>query len=281
MRLTVLEVPQWQGSSSRTAHRLRRGSAALARMLPADERVVAAVDQRPGRPSGGVAALDVLADNLAACRAALARVAGGLVVTVGGDCGVELAPVEAALAGHGDDLALVWFDAHADLNTATSSPSHAFHGMVLRALLGEGPAALTPARTLSAARLVLAGVRALDPGERAYVRDNAVTLLDAGRLAEPAELVAAVAATGARTVYVHIDLDVLDPGEFAAVGCPEPGGLTPQRLVAAVAALAGRFRLAGVGMTEYEPDHPHDEEVLARLAAALGPVLCAGPDEAD
>jgi arginase len=51
-----------------------------------------------------------------------------------------LEPVSAALARHGDGLAVVWFDAHGDLNTPESSPSGAFHGMVLRTLLGQGPA---------------------------------------------------------------------------------------------------------------------------------------------
>ncbi|NUS03623.1 MAG: arginase family protein, partial [Nonomuraea sp.] len=63
----------------------------------------------------------------------------GLVVTAGGDCGVELEPVAAARRRFGERLVVVWFDAHGDLNTPDSSPSGAFHGMVLRALTGEGP----------------------------------------------------------------------------------------------------------------------------------------------
>lgn len=279
--LTVLEVPQWQGSGSRTAHRLRDGSATLARMFPADERVVAAVDPAPGRPDGAVAALDVLAANLRACRAALTGAGKDLVVTVGGDCGVELAPIEAALAVHGQDLAVVWFDAHADLNTPASSPSGAFHGMVLRTLLGEGPAELAPTRTLRPRQVVLAGVRALDPAERSFVRDNGISHVGVDQFADPAELVAAVAATGARAVYVHLDLDVLDPEVFAAVGCAQPRGLAPDQLVAAVRALTDRFALAGAGVTEYEPDRPGDHELLARVVTALVPALRSVPPADD
>jgi arginase family enzyme len=186
-------------------------------------------------------------------------------VTVGGDCGVELAPIEAALAAHGDGLAVVWFDAHGDLNTPGSSPSGAFHGMVLRTLLGdEGP--LSPQAKLRPSQVVLAGVRALDPPEKQYVAEHDIALVPPGELAD---LPTVVAAAGARAVYVHIDLDVLDPSAFSSVGCPEPGGVTPAALAAAVRSLTDRFPLAGLGITEYEPSDDRDRDTLRALVEAL------------
>jgi arginase len=270
---TVLEVPQWQGSASLTAQRLRRGTAELAGLIPSGERVLIDAGDEPGEARDGVAALDVLVRNLHAIRVAQASARRLAALTIGGDCGVELAPIEAALAVHDAGLAVVWFDAHGDLNTPASSPSGAFHGMVLRTLLGEGPRELTPIRTLRPAQVVLAGVRALDPGERVFVEDNAIARVDVPQLAEPSMLVDMVTATGAHAVYVHIDLDVLDPQLFASVGTKEPNGLTPDRLAAAVRALAARFTIAGLGITEYEPSRPSDQEVLANLVAALVPVL--------
>ena len=246
--MTVLEVPQWQGSSSPTAHRLRAGAGLLAGLVTGAERVRVEAD-------GDLAA------NAARTRAALGQVSG-LTVTMGGDCGVELEPIAAAVRRHGDRLAVVWFDAHGDLNTPASSPSGAFHGMVLRTLLGEGPADLVPDRTLRPAQVVLAGTRALDPAERAYadqagirVVDRADTLLDA--------------VGGAAAVYVHIDLDVLDPAVFASVGAPAPGGLSPEQVTAMVTALAARFEIAGLGVTEYEPARPGDQETLAGFVPAV------------
>jgi arginase family enzyme len=222
----------------------------LAALIPGDRRV-------------RVPITDDLAANLAEVRAA------GFddqTITIGGDCGVELAPIEAALAAHGDDLAVVWFDAHGDLNTPESSPSGAFHGMVLRTLLGEGPADLSPRATLRPSQVVLAGVRALDPAEKQYITDHDIPLVP---VADLGSLPSVVAATGARAVYVHIDLDVLDPAEFASVGCPEPGGATPAALVDAVRSLAARFPIAGIGITEYEPSRLADRDVLTTLAAAI------------
>lgn len=246
-RRTVLEVGQWQGSGSPTAARLADGAAELARLIPADRRV-------------RVPVTDSLGDNLAAVRAA---VTDPPVVTAGGDCGVELAPIEAALDRYGDGLVVVWFDAHGDLNTPESSPSGAFHGMVLRALLGEGPADLKPRRVLRPDQVVLAGVRALDPAEQEYITDNSIIV------APVADVAPAVAAAGARAVYIHIDLDVLDPSTFSSVGSPAPGGVTPRRLAEAVRALTERFPLAGFGITEYEPADPADRDVLAGLVRAI------------
>jgi arginase family enzyme len=218
-----------------------------------------------------------LAENLAAVRAVLTRVGALTPVVAGGDCGVELAPVEAAISRFGDRLAVAWLDAHGDLHTPVSSPSGAFHGMVLRALLGDGPGALSPDKALRPGQVVLAGVRALDPAERDFVRHQRIRLVGVAELAAAPALADAVARTGAEAVYLHVDLDVLDPGEFGAVGFPEPGGLTISRLAAAVRVLAGRFAVAGIGITEYQPRGPADQAKLAPLLLALADAAAAAP----
>jgi arginase family enzyme len=119
--------------------------------------------------------------------------------------------------------------------------------------------------------VVLAGVRALDPAEKEYVEEAGIALVEPAALASPASLVSVVEGRGARAVYIHIDLDVLDPETFASVGTPEPEGITPDQLVAAVHALTSRFPVAGIGITEYEPDRPADRAVLAKLVPALFP----------
>ncbi|MEU0189783.1 arginase family protein [Streptomyces afghaniensis] len=248
------------------------GAAWLAELVPAGQRRTVTLDDKVGNARGGVQNADVLERHLAAIRAALAEVPPGeRTVTIGGDCAVDLAPVEAALSAFGDRLALVWFDAHGDLNTPESSPSGAFHGMVLRALLGDGPEGLRPARSLSADRVVLAGARSLDRGEQDLVERRGIRHLGVEQLAEPGPLLAAVRATGADAVYVHIDLDVLDPQVFPAVGTPEPNGLGVAELLGAVRALTEEFTLAGLALTEYERTEAADQEeaVLRRIVDGL------------
>ncbi|MFF4951265.1 arginase family protein [Streptomyces chattanoogensis] len=251
---------------------MRSGAARLAELIPEGRRHTVTLDSGIGNSRGGVRNADVLERHLQAVREALAEVPpGNRTVTIGGDCAVDLAPVEAALSAFGDRLALVWFDAHADLNTPESSPSGAFHGMVLRALIGDGPEGLRPAQSLSADRVVLAGARSLDPGERDLVERRGIRHLGVEQLTQPQPLLASVRATGAEAVYIHIDLDVLDPQIFPAVGTPEPGGLGVDDLLAAVQALTEEFTLAGIALTEYErtDDTGQEEAVLQRIVDGL------------
>jgi arginase len=202
------------------------------------------------------------------------------VVTVGGDCAADLASVQHAVALRpAGSVALVWFDAHGDLNSVSSSPSGAFHGMVVRALLGDGPDGLasTGASRLPAAQLVLAGTRALDEGESAFVESTGIRVVTAAELDDPALIVRAVEATGATAVYVHVDLDVLDPASIDGVGFPEPFGVAPAALCDAIRALRARFELIGAAVTEFAPESPEaagrDLPVILRILGSLtGPV---------
>ncbi|MEU0811793.1 arginase family protein [Streptomyces sp. NPDC005970] len=270
---TVLVIPQWQGSAARNPQRLVEGAHRLGALLPAVRRTVVEIDPSPGQYLDGVRHLDVLTRSLEATRAALSQSGDDTLLAVGGDCGIELAPVARAVARHGDSLAVVWFDAHADLNTPGISPSGGFHGMVLRALLGEGPSRLLPGpgERLSSRQLVLAGVRALDPAERDFIESEGIRSLAVQALREPGRLVSAVAATGATHVYIHLDLDVLDPAGFPSLSCPEPGGLHPDELRAALYALMRRFTVAGMGITEHAPaaDSAGGDHVLQRILGGM------------
>jgi len=271
--VSVVVVPQWQGSSAAGARRLASGALRLAERIGADRRFDVPVDVEAGHDLDGVRRLDVLIRTAERVRTCLRAAEGTAVVTVGGDCGVDLAPIAAAAARHGEALAVVWLDAHGDLNTPASSPSGAFHGMVLRTLLGEGPAPLVPppGATLHPRQVILAGTRALDPPEAALLAERRLRCLPVDALVDPEALVDAVAATGASAVYVHVDLDVLDPDVFPAVGFPEPGGLRPGQVIAAVRAIAARFALVGLGITEYQPGEADtdDPAALAELIAGL------------
>lgn len=201
-------------------------------------------------------------------------------LTIGGDCGVELASVEHAIEREDGDVALVWFDAHPDLNSPTSSGTGAFHGMVLRALTGEGVPGLVPVRPLAEQRIVLAGVRSADEAENDFITESAIGRVGVDDLETPDALVAAVEATGATSVYIHIDLDALDPGEIAGIGFPEPFGIPAARLVASIRALTARFRIAGAGITEFAPasteEANDDLPTILRLIGALTASTAAG-----
>ncbi len=166
-------------------------------------------------------------------------------IVIGGDCGVEYAGIEhAARAGR---VVLLWADAHADLNTAESSPSGAFHGMVLRALID--------ADVVDPADVMLLGVRDLDDAEAHFIESTALTHVVPNTVAERvAARVTAARAEGVEPVlYVHVDLDVLDPSVFDSVGFAAPFGLALDELTTAITAARAELTLVGAGLTEYAP----------------------------
>ena len=268
MAVAFVVVPEWQASGSSRAMRLVDGAAAIREDLPAASTRVVEVPLEAGDALGTavhrMSSIALVRDRLTETL----RGVSGTPITIGGDCGVELGAIGHALERN-PDVAVVWFDAHPDLNTPQSSPSGNFNGMVLRALLGDCVSGLVPTVPLTAARLVLAGARSLDPPEDAFIAEHGIPVVDDG----PAALVAAVAATGATAVYVHIDLDVLDPGEFAGLDYPEPFGMTAAALIAHIGALRARFDLAGAGITEFSPASAdaavEDLPTILRIVSAL------------
>lgn len=267
-----LVVPQWQGSPSSRAMQLIDGAQAIAGDLPRSATTVLDVPMEAGEALGsGIHRLSALqrvrgmiADALDAHDVAAPNEP---VLTIGGDCGIALAPIAHA-ARRSPGLAVVWIDAHPDLNSPESSPSGAFAGMVLRAVIGDGDAGLSLAPgTVPAERVVVGGARSFDDAELEVVESRGIAALTVDALRDADALAEAVTSTGADAVYVHVDIDALDPAEVAGNAHPEPFGVTVSELTAAVARLRERVPLAGASLAGYSP---------ASLAAAdddLGAIL--------
>ncbi|MBI5160968.1 MAG: arginase family protein [Micrococcales bacterium] len=256
-------VPQWQGSGSARAMQLVDGAEAIRGDLPSAATTTIEVPLEAGDPEGtGIAR----ASSLRIVRQRFAQALRGVdlpIVTVGGDCSADYAGIARAAAG--GPLALVWLDAHPDAHGRDSSPSRAFHGMVARALVDDG--------VLPESALVFAGCRNPDPAERDWIADRGIPCLTVEDLADPQRLVTAVAAVGAARVYLHIDLDVLDPSEIEGISFPEPFGLSVHALLQVIGALRERFELAGAGLTEFSPSSPaaalEDLPAILRIVGAL------------
>ena len=263
MPVTFVVVPQWQGSPSSRAMRQAEGAAAIREDLPSARTREVSVPLEAGDDQGsGIARFS----SLQLVRERLTDVLDeveGPAITVGGDCAVSAAAVAHAAAS--GDIALVWFDAHPDLNSPATSPSGAFAGMVLHSIVDGG--------VVPAERVFLAGARSWDEGEEVFAAEAGIRAFTVDDLAEPAALVDAVAASGAASVYLHVDLDVLDPAEFSGLLDPEPFGLAPVALVAAIKALTERLPLAGATIAAYAPGSEQgridDAPTLLRIVGAL------------
>ena len=167
-------------------------------------------------------------------------------LVLGGCCCAHIGAIRGLAARH-DRLAVVWLDAHGDLNTPESSPSGNLWGMPLRMAIDEG--------SVRPADVALVGARDLDPPEREYVAEHGIDD-DLSR-----------ALDGADPVYVALDLDVLEPGQLP-VFMPAPGGLGLDDVERLLLEVASRGRVAGLGLTGLAP--AADRAILEGLAAAAG-----------
>lgn len=238
--------------------RLADGAEAIRGDLPASATVAVPIPAEAGDSEDtGVNRYSALA-LVRSAQTAVLRASDDWALTIGGDCGVSLAAVEHASRQHPGDLAVVWLDAHPDLHTPQSSPSGAFTGMVLRAITGEGAdgLALGSSTSIPLDRVVLAGTRDIDAAEAELIRTHTIALVAAEDLGTADALIAAVRHTGATQVYLHIDLDVLDPSEMTGLANLLPFGISVEALTGAITGLRAHFGVAGATIAGFAPSSP-------------------------
>lgn len=189
-------------------------------------------------------------DTLATQNLALAAELPNRPLVVGGDCCAHIGAVEGLAARH-DGVAVVWLDAHGDLNTPETSPSGNEWGMPLRMLIDAG--AVDPGN------VALVGARSLDAPEEEFIASAGVHV---------GEGAVDRALRGCSCVYVALDVDSLDPDEYAPF-MPEPDGLSVAEVEALFASLRDGATVLGLGITGNTPE-PANVPKLERLTAALG-----------
>ena len=171
-------------------------------------------------------------------------------LVLGGDCCSHVGAVEGLAARQGR-IAVVWLDAHGDLNTPASSPSGNQWGMPLRMVLDSGAVEPTD--------VALVGARNLDPPEEEFIRESGLRVGEEG-------IAQAIGGTGC--TYVALDVDVLEPSEMS-VFMPEPGGPSRQEVERILRSVAGQTKVLGAGFTGLTFE-PSNIEGLTGFAAALG-----------
>jgi arginase len=179
------------------------------------------------------------------------------------------------------ELGIVWFDGHADFNTPETTTGGSLDGMGLAIATGGCWKAMAQAvpgfRPIPEANAVLVGSREIEPEERGRLRRSGVTLIEAELLRKSGVRVAlgnALDALNGRVsrVYVHLDLDVLDPEGAPANEFAPPNGLLQEEVQEGIREIQERFTLAAAGVASYDPDYDDEDRVLragARLIEAL------------
>jgi arginase len=201
-------------------------------------------------------------------------------LVLGGDHSIAMGTLAGMASVHGPG-AVIWVDAHGDLNRPETSPTGNVHGMPLAAALGacgftldgfDGPPWVEPSR------VVLLGVRSLDPGEKALVRElglNVLTMADIDRMGIAGVVHEAISLVkGSSFVHLSLDVDACDPEIAPGVGTPVRGGLSYREAHLAMELISEADILSSIEVVEVNPilDHADETGMLAvELAgSALG-----------
>jgi arginase len=165
---------------------------------------------------------------------------GGRPTVMCGDCTVALGVV-AGLQRAGRDPGIVWFDAHGDVQTMETTTSGFLGGMPLRVLVGYRPeliAAPLRLRAIAEQDVVLVDARDLDPPEREYLSGSPMRRMALADLSP--------GALPPGPLFVHVDLDIVDPGELPDVRYPAPGGPSLADVLDAVTMLVRTGAVVGL-----------------------------------
>jgi len=208
---------------------------------------------------------EVVAWNRAVHEAVHAELkAARMPILLGGDHCLAIGSIS-AVARHcretGRKLRVLWFDAHADLNTATMTPSGNIHGMPVACLCGHGPEMLTgiggemPAIRPEQIRQI--GIRSVDEGEKRFLHDLCVEVFDMRYIDEigmRATMEQALAGVDQDThLHVSLDVDFLDPTIAPGVGTTVRGGPTYREAELCMEMIADTGRLASLDVMELNP----------------------------
>ncbi|PYE42371.1 arginase [Paenibacillus barcinonensis] len=186
---------------------------------------------------------------------------GVFPLVLGGDHSVGIGTL-AGLTAYYSNLGVIWFDAHADLNTEEHSLTGNMHGMSLAAGLGHSTFNLSKIKGagsfINPSKLVYIGLRDLDQYEKEQIRAlgiRAFTMHDIDRLGMKQVIDQAIniAGSGTEGIHVSFDMDCLDPREAPGVGTPVPGGLSYREAHFAMECLALSNHVVSMELVEVNP----------------------------
>jgi len=194
--------------------------------------------------------------------------AGALCGVLGGECTLVAGTVSGALAVE-PDLVLVYVDAHGDFNTLATTQSHYVSGMCLAHVCGRSIAPLLwpGARKIAEDRVALVGGRVLDTGERQNLERSRLTRIAFD--AEHADPAPVLAFARRKKVWLHVDVDVVEPKAMPAVVFPAPGGVPFAALAELITQLVAVADVKGFEVCGYDPKQDAEHRLSGKVAAAF------------
>lgn len=188
-------------------------------------------------------------------------------IVYAGDC-VSTIGVLAGLEQKGIYPTLVFLDAHGDFNTWETTSSGFIGGMPLAMLTGRGEQTIVAGAGLSPlpdGRVILVDGRDLDPGEDVALAESRITHITLDALAH------SIPADG--PLYVHVDGDVVDPGEMPAMNYPAADGPSLSEVRMAMVHLAATGQVVAFSVSTWNPQLPGADVAAAATRRLAAPFL--------
>ncbi len=253
MKTSYLYFPQWQGAGS--AYIIKSSADLIYNVLKGkfDFTHLNPDESEKSETKNQINNYSIILNNLNTAKNILNETKPDKIFSLGGDCGIEIAPVS-YLNNIYENLGVIWFDAHGDLNTPESSPGKNFHGMPLRTLLGEGDKTILNLAysELNPENVLLIGQRDLDEPEIKFIKDKNIKMIIPSDTQELTESIPKLLNPEKyKYLYIHLDLDVIDSDEFSTVYYPSRNGISYKKLVESLEFMSKTYEIAGGSLLEY------------------------------
>lgn len=201
----------------------------------------------------------------------------GFPLIFGGDHSIAIGTL-AGVSHYYQNLGVIWYDAHGDLNTAETSPSGNIHGMPLAASLGHGHPSLTNiggyAPKIKPENVVIIGARDLDEGEKKLIKELGIkvyTMHEIDKLGMTKVLQETIDyLKDTDGVHLSLDLDGLDPSECPGVGTPVLGGISYRESHLAMEMLADANIITSAEFVEVNPILDEKNKTAGVAVALMG-----------
>ena len=193
---------------------------------------------------------------------------------LGGDHSVVMASVSADAQKYGaENVAVVYVDGHADINTEKTSITGYIHGMPLAVAMGLTELTVNGKRNLYGKNLFIVGARSIDDGEYNVIKDNGVTLYTAKDVKQrgvQAIIDEILPKLEGKKVHLSFDVDAIDGEEFSATGYVMPDGLTIEQVKQILSAVINNG-VVSFDCVEYNPtaDNGEDKQKLLDILSLL------------
>ena len=183
---------------------------------------------------------------------------------IGGDHSLALGSIAGSSKYFGNDLGVIWIDAHGDINTETTSPSGNIHGMPLAASMGIGYDKLTSiffeSFKVKPENVFILACRDLDQGEVELIDKLKINVWNIDEIQNGdldkiiSDLLSKIKEKNIKNIHLSYDIDCLDPEYVPGTGTPVDNGLTFEESKKLLKSILSTSLVKSIDFVEYNPE---------------------------